>query len=61
MEKFSFFGSVNGDRKYKAEDWANYFNKFITNGYFPNVASNLQVMADRNPNAGNIEAGRGLD
>ncbi|MCC2538634.1 hypothetical protein [Bacillus paranthracis] len=48
MEKFSFFGSVNGDRKYKAEDWANYFNKFITNGYFPNVASNLQVIADRN-------------
>ncbi|MGH0511155.1 hypothetical protein ACQVN8_25645 [Bacillus paranthracis] len=45
MEKFSFFNSVNGDRRYKAEDWANYFNKFITNGYFPNIASNLQVIA----------------
>ncbi|PEC22792.1 hypothetical protein [Bacillus cereus] len=45
MEKFSFFNSVSGDRRYKAEDWANYFNKFITNGYFPNIASNLQVMA----------------
>ncbi|MFJ8216234.1 hypothetical protein [Bacillus cereus] len=48
MEKSSFFSSVNGDRRYKAEDWANYFNKFITNGYFPNVGSNLQVIADRN-------------
>lgn len=48
MEKYSFFSSVNGDRRYKAEDWANYFNKFITNGYFPNVANNLQVTADRN-------------
>ncbi|PFM11703.1 hypothetical protein COJ40_09090 [Bacillus cereus] len=45
MEKFSFFNSVSGDRRYKAEDWANYFNKFITNGYFPNIASNLQVIA----------------
>ncbi|HFK1428034.1 MULTISPECIES: hypothetical protein [Bacillus cereus group] len=45
MEKFSFFNSINGDRRYKAEDWANYFNKFITNGYFPNIASNLQVIA----------------
>lgn len=45
MEKSSFFNSIRGDRKYKAEDWVNYFNKFITNGYFPNVASNLQVTA----------------
>lgn len=46
MEKSSFFNSIRGDRKYKAEDWANYFNKFITNGYFPNVANNLQVTAN---------------
>ncbi|PER25442.1 hypothetical protein [Bacillus cereus] len=45
MEKSSFFNSIRGDRKYKAEDWANYFNKFITNGYFPNAANNLQVIA----------------
>lgn len=45
-EKSSFFNDVNGDRLYKAEDWANYFNKFITNGVFPNIGSNLQVFAD---------------
>ena len=45
MEKSSFFNSVNGDRKYDTRDWANYFNKFITNGVFPNPSTNLQVMA----------------
>lgn len=46
MERYSFFNSVNGDRKYKADDWALYFSKFITNGVFPNIASNLQVISD---------------
>lgn len=46
MEKSFIFNSNNGDRRYKAEDFVNYFNKFITNGVFPNVASNLQVIAD---------------
>jgi hypothetical protein len=46
VEKSSFFNSVNGDRRYKAEDYANYFSKFITNGVFPNVGSNLQVVTD---------------
>ena len=34
MEKSSFFNSVNGDRKYNAEDWADYFSSFIENGIF---------------------------
>jgi len=45
-EKYSFFNSVNGDRKYSADDWSNYFSKFLTNGYFSNVASNLQVLGN---------------
>lgn len=45
MERSGFFNSVNGDRKYKSEDFANYFNKFITNGVFPNPSTNLQVIA----------------
>ncbi|MCY9679756.1 hypothetical protein M5W74_11805 [Paenibacillus larvae] len=44
-EKSMFFNSVNGDRRYLAEDFAGYFSKFITNGYFPNKGSNLQVDA----------------
>lgn len=45
MEKSSFFNSVNGDRRYKAEDWASYFSAFIGNGVFPLPSTNLQVVA----------------
>lgn len=43
MEKSSFFNSVNKDRKYKAEDWAEYFSSFIGNGIFPNPSNNLMI------------------
>lgn len=43
MEKSSFFTSLNGDRKYKATDWAAYFANFIGNGVFPNPSSALRV------------------
>ncbi|MCL1832646.1 MAG: hypothetical protein FWG45_07050, partial [Oscillospiraceae bacterium] len=43
MAEFSFpFPSVNGDRKYGAGDWANYFGFIMTNGVFP-VGNQLQV------------------
>lgn len=45
MEKSSFFNSVSGDRKYKAEDWASYFASFIGNGVFPLPSTGLQVVA----------------
>ena len=44
-EKSSFFTSLNGDRKYKATDFAEYFGTFIGNGVFPNPSSNLLVTA----------------
>lgn len=43
--KSSFFNSVGGDRKYKAEDWAAYFGKFISNGFFADYLSALQVVS----------------
>ncbi len=46
MEHSGFFNSVKHDRKYKAEDWAAYFNAFLTNGVFPNPAANVQVKAN---------------
>lgn len=45
MEKCSFFNSVSGDRKYKAEDWAGYFASFIGNGVFPVPSTGLQAVA----------------
>lgn len=45
-EKSSFFTSLNGDRKYKSSDFAEYFGTFISNGVFPNPNTNLQVTAN---------------
>ena len=45
-EKSSFFTSLNGDRKYKATDFAKYFASFIGNGVFPNPSTNLQVTSN---------------
>lgn len=43
MIKSGFFNSVNGDRIYKAEEFAEYFSTFIGNGVFPNPSDGLQV------------------
>lgn len=53
----SFFNSVRGDRKYKAEDWAAYFGTLIGNGYFADRAESLKAI----PGGGmsvNIRAGK---
>lgn len=57
MEKSSFFNSVSGDRKYKAEDWADYFGAFISNGVFPAPAVGLQVLAGEGMNV-TLKAGK---
>jgi len=44
--KSGFFNSVNGDRKYDARRFAEYFASFIGNGVFPNPSTNLQVIAN---------------
>lgn len=41
-----FFNSVNGDRKYDANRFAEYFATFIGNGVFPNPSTNLQVVSN---------------
>jgi len=50
MEHSGFHPSVNGDRKYKAIDWAEYFASFITNGVFPILR--LGHPAEQIPSAG---------
>lgn len=42
MEQYSFFNSENGDRKYLAEDFAEFFIPFFKNGVFDN---GLKVIA----------------
>lgn len=45
MERSAFFNSVNNDRVYNAQSFAEYFASFIANGVFPNPSNNLQVFA----------------
>lgn len=42
------FNSINGDRKYSAFHWAEYFSWLIGNGVFPNPSNNLQVLSNNN-------------
>lgn len=44
-ESSGFFNSINGDRKYKAEGFAQYFATLIGNGVFPNPSTGLQIVA----------------
>ena len=46
MIRSGFFNSINGDRKYDASKFAEYFASFIGNGVFPNPSTNLQVIAN---------------
>ncbi|WP_373845288.1 hypothetical protein [Clostridium sp.] len=48
MQNSGFFNSVSGDRKYKAEFFAEYFASFIGNGVFPNPSTGLQVISNSN-------------
>lgn len=55
--KSGMFNSVNGDRRYNAEFFAEYFASFIGNGVFPNPSTGLQVIANGNMTV-NIKAGK---
>jgi hypothetical protein len=57
MEKSSFFNSVGGDRRYKAQEFAEYFNSFIANGIFPVPSNGLQVLANNSMDV-TVKAGK---
>lgn len=43
--KCGFFDSVNGDRKYNAQDMTEYFDKLISSGVVPSTSDALQVIS----------------
>lgn len=57
MEKSSFFNSINHDRRYKAEEFAEYFGSFIGDGIFPNLSTNLQVLSNNDMTV-NVKQGK---
>lgn len=62
MEKSGFFNAMKvgdtWDRVYKAENFAEYFATFISNGVFPNPSTNLQVMGNNNNMTVIIKSGK---
>lgn len=45
MLKYGFFNSVNGDRKYDADDISNWLQHLVSDGVFADPANQLQVTA----------------
>ena len=43
MITYGFFDSIDGDRKYNADDISNFFLKLISDGVFPTPANSMQV------------------
>ena len=43
MERSAFFNAIHGDRRYRAEEFADYFATFIRNGVFIEPLDGLQV------------------
>ena len=43
MVTYGFFDSIDGDRKYNADDISNFFLKLISDGVFPTPADSMQV------------------
>gem|GEM_PF-1680936 len=52
------FNSINGDRRYDAKWFAQYFATFIGNGVFPNPSTGLQVIANSNMTT-SVKMGKG--
>lgn len=59
MVTSGFFDSVNGDRKYNADQISDYFLKLISNGVFATPADAMQVQAAGGLNV-NVTAGWGF-
>ena len=61
MEKSGFFNSINKDRRYPAEEWANYLKAYFTNGIFNNglaVLTNNDMTVTVREGHANIEGYR---
>ncbi|MDM5245767.1 hypothetical protein [Lysinibacillus sp. G4S2] len=59
MFRFGMFNSINGDRRYKAEDFAQYFATFIGNGIFVKPSDCLQIRANGDSMSVYVRPGKG--
>lgn len=56
---YGYFNSVDGDRRYNADQMSEYFDGLVSNGVYEDVGGGLQVVADSGMNV-NVNTGRGL-
>lgn len=59
MIESGFFNSVNGDRKYNADDISRYFENIISSGLFERIENNCKVTATGGMNL-SVAAGGGI-
>ena len=57
---YGYFNSVNGDRKYNADQMSQYFKGLISNGVFANIGGAMAVIADGQSMTVNVSAGRAV-
>lgn len=61
MIRYGFFNSINGDRKYNADDMTKYFDKIVSDGVFHDQASALKVTSSLSEGFTiDVHRGRGL-
>lgn len=56
---YGYFNSVDGDRKYNADQMSEYFDGLVSNGVYESVGGALQVIAGTNMSV-NVQTGRGI-
>lgn len=57
---YGYFNSVNGDRKYNADQMSQYFKGLISNGVYANIGGAMAVIADNQSMTVSVSAGRAV-
>lgn len=57
---YGYFNSVNGDRKYNADQMSQYFKGLISNGVYANIGGAMAVIADGQSMTVSVSAGRAV-
>lgn len=58
MANYGFYPSVNGDRKYSADDFSRIFDGLITDGVYAGYGGNFNVSANRDSFSVTVDSGR---
>jgi hypothetical protein len=60
MITYGYFNSVNGDRKYNADQMSEYFKGLVSDGVFANVGGAMAVIADGSSMSVSVSTGRAI-